>query len=276
MKIRFVADSSANLTHPNSLHVHSVPLRIVVGQNTFVDDNTGSVTQLLSTLRVHKGQTSTACPGVGDWLEAFGDADIVYGVAITSGLSGCWQSAQIAAAEYMEQHPDRKVFILDSLSAGPELELIMEKYRELVEADCDFDTVCREIQTYAEQCKLWFSLESLDNFAKNGRVSKTVALAVGILGIRVVGRASDEGILDPRHKVRGEKKAIACLVESLMGDGYKGGKVRISHTQNYAAAQALTKALRERFPEADIRIRDNALLCAYYAEAGGLLVGFET
>lgn len=275
MKIRFVADSSANLIRFDETQVYSVPLQIRVGQNVFVDNEQASVTQLLSTLRVHKGQTSTACPGIGDWLEAFGDADIVYGVAITSGLSGSWQSAQIAAQQYMESYPDRKVFVLDSLSAGPELELIMEKYRELVDAGGDFETVCREIRAYADRCKLWFSLESLDNLAKNGRVNKAVALAVGILGIRVIGRASDVGKLDPRQKVRGEKRAVACLVESLLKEGYTGGKVRISHTRNYAAAQALAQGLREHYPQADIQIRDNGLLCAYYAEAGGLLVGFE-
>ena len=59
------------------------------------------------------------------------------------------------------------------------------------------------------------SLVRLENFAKNGRVSPAVAKVVGLLGIRVVGRASDEGTLEPTYKVRGEKKALGKLLEYL-------------------------------------------------------------
>ena len=95
---------------------------------------------MLKELKEYKGKSSTACPSVGDWLEAFGDADIVYGSAITSHLSGCYNAAAIAADEYRGRYPGRKVFILDTLSTGPEMELITEKYRELIRGeypDCD-------------------------------------------------------------------------------------------------------------------------------------------
>ena len=103
-----------------------------------------------------------------------------------------------------------------------------------------------------------------------------MAAAVGLLGIRVVGRASDVGTLEPMHKVRGEKKAIRQLVKSILESGYQGGKVRIAHTNNPEGAHALRDALKEHFAAADIGIRDNRALCAYYAEQGGLLVGYET
>ncbi len=275
MNIRFVSDSSANLLQGEQEELYCVPLQIVVGQNTFVDGPEETVERMLSTLRVHKGKTSTACPGVGDWLESFGDADIVYGAAITSGLSGCWQAGNIAAQEYMQMHPERKVYILDTLSTGPEQELIMEKYRELAEAGLEFEQVCAEIRHYSARTHLRFSLASLENFARNGRVSKAVATAVGILGIRVVGRASGEGTLEPQHKVRGEKKAMEKLAQTVFSDGYRGGKLRISHTQNPEGAKMLEALIRKEYPEADIRIRDNRLLCAYYAETGGVLVGYE-
>ena len=276
MNIRFVADSSANLLQNEQENLYCVPLRIVAGQHTFVDEPREQVEKMLLTLHAHKGPSSTACPGVGDWLEGFGDADIIYGTAITSGLSGSWQAGQIAAQDYMQEHPDRKVLIVDSLSTGPEMELIMEKFRELAEAGLDFETVSEKIREYCAKTRLFFSLESLECLAKNGRVSKAVAMAVGILGIRVVGCASTEGTLQPQHKVRGEKKAMERLALCLTESGYKGGKVRISHTQNPGAAAQLETLIRKEYPDADIRTRENRLLCSYYAELGGVLVGFET
>ena len=275
MKIKLVTDSSANLLRMQNTDFAAVPLKVIVGSEEFVDGSDVDVPRMLQTLKEYKGRTSTACPGVQDWLDAFGDADVVYGAAMTSALSGCCNAAVIAAEEYMQTHPDRKVFILDSLSTGPELELVMEKYQELILSGKTFEAVCDEIKAYLSRTRLMFSLESLDNFAKNGRVSPAVAAVVGILGIRVVGRASDQGTLEPTHKVRGEKNAIQRLLKSILESGFRRGKVRISHTDNVGAARALAEAIQKAVPSADIRIRENRALCAYYAERGGVLVGFE-
>lgn len=275
MKIKLVADSSANLLWIQDADFSTVPLKIVVGESEFVDDAGIDTALMLQKLKSHKGPTSTACPGVQDWLDAFGDADIVYGVSITSGLSACYNTAVIAAEEYMNLHPERKVFILDSLTTGPEMELVLEKYCELIKAERDYESVCAGIKTYLETTGLLFSLESLDHFAKNGRVSPAVAKAVGILGIRVVGRASSEGTLEPLHKCRGGKSAVMQLIKTMERSGYRGGKVRISHTENEAGANALTEQIVMKYPGCDIRIRENRGLCSYYAEKGSVLVGYE-
>ena len=275
MKIKLVADSSANRKEFYGMDFCSVPLKVLVGEKEYVDDSTLDMAEMMETLRGYKGKSSTACPSVQDWLAAFGDADMVLGVAITSGLSGCYNSARIAAEEYMEAHPGAKVFILDSLSTGPEMELILEKYRELLGQGKGFEEICDEVTAYSAKTHLLFSLESLDNFAKNGRVSPAVAAAVGFLGIRVVGRASTEGTLEPMHKCRGEKKALQQLLTTMKELGYNGGKVRITHTFNENAANSLADLIAQDYPDCDITIGGNNGLCGYYTEEGGLLVGFE-
>ena len=276
MKIKLVADSSANLTCMPHCDYSFAPLKIIVGHREFTDDTEIDVPFMLQTLSAHKGPTSTACPGVQDWLDAFGDADLVLGVAITSALSGCFNTASIAAQEYMAANPNKKVFILDSLTTGPEMELILEKYQELVLQNKPFDAICTEIQKYLAHTHLMFSLASLSNFAKNGRISPATAAAVGFLGIRIVGRASDQGTLEPLHKCRGEKKALQQLLQSMLESGYCGGKVRISHTNNPSAAADFSDLLKNKYPDCDVKIRENRGLCSYYAEEGGLLIGYET
>lgn len=93
--------------------------------------------------------------------------------------------------------------------------------------------------------------------------------------IRIVGRASAQGTLEPLHKCRGEKKALQQLLQCMLEAGYCGGKVRISHTNNSSAAE-FTKLFKEKHPDCDLTIRENRGLCSYYAEEGGLLIGFET
>ena len=270
-----MADSSANLFSLDDMDFRAVPLRIQAGEREYADTEGLDVPGMLKELKAHKGKSGTACPGVEDWISAFGDADVVYGVAITSSLSGCWNAASIAAREYMKERPGAKVFILDSLSTGPEMELILEKYAELIRQGRNFEEICGAICSYAKNTRLLFSLESLANFARNGRVNPAVAAAVGLLGIRIVGRASDEGTLEPMHKCRGEQKALAKLFSEMKKNGFRGGKVRLSHSYHAAAAEKLAEMIRAEFPECDLRIRINRGLCCYYAEEGGLLVGFE-
>ncbi|MBR4954232.1 MAG: DegV family protein [Oscillospiraceae bacterium] len=96
MKIRIVADSSANIHAFDDMEVTYVPLKILTDVKEYVDDAYFDVAAMLNDLRECKNKSSTACPGVNDWLDAFGDADIVLGVAITSNLSGCYNSARLA------------------------------------------------------------------------------------------------------------------------------------------------------------------------------------
>ena len=128
MNVKIVADSSANLPALAGIAYASVPLKIVTDEKEYVDDASLNVEQMVCELEEYKGRSGTSCPSVGDWLEAFGDAEFVFTVAITSNLSGCYNAAAIAAEQYMSANPGAKVFILDSLSTGPEMELILEKF----------------------------------------------------------------------------------------------------------------------------------------------------
>lgn len=139
-----------------------------------------------------------------------------------------------------------------------------------------FEVVQEKIREYAHRTHLIFSLESLSNFAKNGRVSPALAAAANLLGIRIVGRASSEGELEPLHKCRGEKRAIRQLWECMLDGGFAGGKVRIRHSDNRNAAEMLSGEILSNYPDADIQIGVNRGLCSYYAEKGGILVGFES
>jgi fatty acid-binding protein DegV len=118
-------------------------------------------------------------------------------------------------------------------------------------------------------------LKSLKNFANNGRVSPLVAKLVGIAGICIVGRASPEGTLDPAHKCRGESRAIATLLSELETQGLCHGRVSIGHCRNENAALLLKEKIAEKFPQVSVEIHTFRGLCSFYAELGGVLIGFE-
>lgn len=272
---KIVTDSSADTLLLEGVDFASAPLTIVTAEREYMDDAALDVAQMVEDLLKYSGKSSTACPGVGDWLAAFGDAEEVFCVTITSNLSGSYNAAVIAAQDYMEAHPDRRVFVLDSLSTGPEMRLLLERLRDDVAAEMDFQAICDDVSAYSAKTGLIFVLESMKNLANNGRVSKLVAKAAGLLGIRAVGRASDHGTLEMLDKCRGAQKALAAVVEQMVAQGYGGGVVRVSHVGNEVAALALRDTLIEKYPQAEIQVYGARGLCSFYAEKGGLLVGFE-
>jgi len=275
MKIRIVADSSANLNTDLGRKLISVPLKITAGEKTFIDDENLDIKEMADHLASYNGKSGSACPGTGEWMEAFGDADWVFVITITSNLSGSYNAARVAMEEYLEEHPECKIHIFDSLSTGPELKLIVEKIEELAADGLEFDAICENVHEYMKTTYLEFNLKSLRNLANNGRVSPAVAKLAGMIGLHLVGKASEVGTLEPTDKVRGEKKAISTIYKNMKELGYKGGKVRIDHCMNIPAAEKLAEIIREDYPQADVVIDMVGGLCCFYAEVGGLMIGFE-
>lgn len=274
MNYKIVTDSSSNLFELSGIAYTCVPMKINTSEKEYIDTPSLDVTGMVEDLKTVTGRTGSSCPNTHEWIEAFGDADVVFAITITSKLSGSYSSAVQAAEEYVSAHPGAKVCVLDSLSAGPELQLVAEKLRDLMLAGNSFETIEAAIRNYMNHTHLIFSLKSLANLARNGRVNPAVAKIAGVLGIYLVGRALD-GTLDPTHKCRGEKKVLKILLEDMKEAGYRGGKVRIAHCLNPEAAAQLKDSLLAEFPGADIQIDFCKGLCSYYAEIGGMLVGYE-
>jgi DegV family protein with EDD domain len=274
MIYKLVADSSANV-YAMPLNYANVPLTINTANDEFVDDGTLDVADMVERIRLTKGKSGTSCPNVFNWLRAFEGADRIFAVTITGNLSGSCAACRQAAQDYEQNNPGAKVCVIDSLSAGPELGLILNKLARWIGEGREFEQMVADIAEYMTHTHLSFSLESLTNLARNGRVNPAVAKIAGVLGIRVVGVASDVGTLEPLHKIRGEKKALEALYQDMKDRGYKGGKVRIANCFNEPAGQTLEGLIRAQFPQAEVSHEKCGGLCSFYAEKGGLLVGYE-
>ena len=276
MKFKIVSDSSSNIFSFPGVSFASVALKINTASAEYVDDENLDVAKMVRELQENKGKSGTSCPNVHDWLQAFDGADHIFAITITSNLSGSYASAQQAKAIYEENNPGAKVFVVDSLSTGPEMRLIMERIREWIDEKLPFEKIKEKIQEYQKKTHLLFSLESLTNLARNGRVNPAVAKIAGVLGIRMVGCASEVGTLQPLHKCRGEKKALETIFKEMVERGFEGGRARIAHCFNPEAAASLKETILAAFPKCDIFIEPATALCSFYAEQGGLLVGFES
>ena len=176
---------------------------------------------------------------------------------------------------FLEEHPEANIYVIDSLSVGPEILLIIEKLKELIAQGLSFSEICDAINEYKKHTHLLFNISNLDNLARNGRVSPAIAKLSGLLGIRCVGKASDQGTLEILHKCRGEKKATNKIFEEMIAHRYNGKKVHIAHCNNESMANDLKNLILQSFPEAKVDIIPCTIVCSYYVSDQGLIVGFE-
>lgn len=275
MKRKIVADSSCDMWELNGVDFAVAPMTISTDNKHYVDNQELDVHLMSEELAKYKGVSHTACPSVGSWLDCYEGFDEVFVITLTGAMSGTYNSAMTAKGIYEEENENVKVHVFDSLSTGPEMRLLIEKLKEMIEEDLPFEEIVEKGQDYLNHSRLFFALKSLHNFAMNGRVSKTVASAIGVLNISIFATASEEGTIQQISKCRGEKKVVKSMIEHLENAGYHGGKVRISHADNLKLAHSVRDKILELYPHADIIVYPMGGLCTYYAEKGGLLVGCE-
>lgn len=176
--------------------------------------------------------------------------DILH-IAFSSGLSGSYNSTCIAAEELSEEFPDRKITIIDSLAASLGEGLLVHKAVMLKEQGADLDAVA----DWVEQNKLHivhnFTVDDLFHLHRGGRVSKATAILGTMINVKPILHVDDEGHLIALSKVRGRKKSLQALVDSMekqMG-AYRSQNdiVFISHGDSLADAQYVADLVKQRF-----------------------------
>ena len=279
MKWKIIADSGCDYRSLDNLasdtEFVSVPLTLQVGETIYRDDAQLNIDQMMEEMYATTTASKSACPSPDDYMKSFEGADNIIVVTITGTLSGSYNSAEIAKKIYLEEHPDAKIHVIDSLSAGGEVDLLVRKLNHLVAEGLEFDQILDAITAYQAKTKLLFVLAKVDNLVKNGRLSKLVGTVVGLLNIRMVGEASKTGTLELLQKARGQKKAIKAAFDELIKAGYTGGHITIAHSNNDKFIEQFSALIREKFAQASIEVLPTSGLCSFYAEEGGLLMGYE-
>ena len=152
--------------------------------------------------------------------------DILH-IAFSSGLSGTYNSSRIAAEELMEEYPDRKIIVVDSLSASLGQGLLVW----LAQQKKELGQTLEDVADWVEKNKLkmvhLFTVDDLNHLYRGGRVSRTTAIVGSMLNIKPVLHVDNEGKLTAIGKVRGRKKALQELVklmdEKIVKERIEGG-----------------------------------------------------
>ena len=274
-KFKLIVDSSSNMVNDPAHNVEVVPLTISFGGKDYIDDQNLNIQEFLSDMNKNQVAGKTTCPSIQAWLDALEGTEKAIIVTMTSGMSGTFSSALQAKNMYEEKHPTSQIIVVDSRSAGPELTIVLHGIEKMIQGDIRFVDLEEEIAEFRMHTHLLFILQSLHNLSLNGRVSPAAAKIAGLLKINLIGTASKDGKLEPLTKARGMKKAIRELLKYMKDDNYHGGEVIIDHCGNERDAETIKEKLQAEYPDAQITIRPMHGLCSFYAEEGGLMIGFN-
>lgn len=279
MKWKIIADSSCNVREIKDIAENTeyvrVPLTLNVEEKVYIDDYNLNVEEMIEYFYNSSSKVTSACPSPEAYKKACEGAENIIIVTITGSLSGSYNSAVIGSNMLKEEYSNTNIHVIDSKSASGEIDLIVEEINNLIKQNLSFEEVKQKITEYTNKTKLLFILEKVDNLVKNGRLSKFIGGAIGLLNIKLIGQASNEGTLELLHKVRGTKKALSKIVEEMINSGYKGGKVRISHCYAEETFKELKELILKNFPSASVLNIKMSGLCSFYAEKGGIMLGYE-
>ena len=184
-------------------------------------------------------------------------------LALSSGISGSYNSACIARDDLQEKYPDRRLYVVDSLAAASGFGLLMDKLADLRDEGKTID----EVRDFAVANRLnlhhWFFSSDLTFFVKGGRISKTSGFFGTMLNICPLLNVNNEGKLIPRHKIRGKNKVIREIVKKMEEHAQGGlaynGKCYICHSACLEDAQAVARLVEERFPNLNGKVLINSI-----------------
>ena len=176
--------------------------------------------------------------------------DILH-IAFSSGLSGTYNSSRIAAEELMEEYTDRRIIVVDSLSASLGQGLLVW----LAQQKKELGQTLEDVADWAEKNKLkmvhLFTVDDLNHLYRGGRVSRTTAIVGSMLNIKPVLHVDNEGKLTAIGKVRGRKKALQELVklmdEKIGSFGADCDTIFISHGDCEQDAQYVAAKVKEKY-----------------------------
>lgn len=276
-----VSDSSCDLRtsafHSDRVLFHSVPLRIQVGEQEFVDNDDLSVPEMLRAMAAEKSASSSACPSPADFAKAFEAGDCTVCFTISSNLSGTYNSAIMARDMVLEEYPEKRVCVIDSRATAGAMVLLIRRAKELMEADetGDFDGICAQLRLYQAALRTCFTLENFDNLIKNGRMRPLVGTLLHSLGIHVIADATPQGTIHVADKARGEAKTFRSITALMRASKEcDGAEVVISHCENLEGAMKLKQQILEDLPVKQVEIISCRGLTSFYAMEKGLIVGY--
>ncbi|MBP7332646.1 MAG: DegV domain-containing protein [Firmicutes bacterium ADurb.Bin373] len=276
--IKIITDSSCDLPQDlvDKYDIGVVSLHVTFDNNeTFTERVTIEPEQFWKRMAESKELPKTSRPTPEAFAGAFSAALTNYGsviyLGLSSALSGTFESAQLAAKSVPGD-----IHLIDSLTGSLGLGILAVKAHDFIHSGFSAQTVVNKIIDYRDGMNTLFTMDSLENLIKGGRVGRLPGFIGTMLSIRPIGKAGDVGQIDVLEKVRGRAKSLQRIVQLVgeMGNKLQEKIVGISHVNCLQEALNIKKEIEEKYRPQSIIISKVGSTMGTYAGNGGLIVSF--
>lgn len=275
---KIVVDSCGEL--PEELkkdgHFETVSLELEVDGYRIKDDETFNQLDFLRRVKKSITGPKSSCPSPEQYMDAYeGEADHVYVVTLSGGLSGSYNSAVLGKNLYEEEHGDtKKIYVFNSRSASIGETLIGMKIQEFEEAGCGFEEVVEKVEEYIKSMNTYFVLETLETLRKNGRLSNLKAFIANSLNIKPVMGSTKEGLICQLGQARGMNKALERMVKDMISKtkDCENRVLAIAHCNCPERAKAVKEKIEKIAKFKKIIIINTAGVSSMYANDGGVIM----
>lgn len=278
MQIKIVTDSSCDLPEEmlQKYDLEMVPLYVTFENNeTFLDRVSITPKQFWERQARDKELPKTSRPAPEAFAGVFKEAltrytSVIY-IGISSALSGTYESAQLAAKSVPGD-----IHLIDSLTGSLGLGILAVKAHEFIHSGMNVQTAVQKIIAYRDGMNTIFTMDSLENLIKGGRVGKLPGFVGSVLDIKPIGKAGNIGQIDVIEKVRGRKKALRRLVQLIgeMGTNLHEKIIGISHLDCLEEILKLKEHIEQKFQPQQVLISETGSTMGTYAGKGGIIISF--
>ncbi len=262
--------STADLSHQHFVdrNIHYICFHFTMNGKSYSDDLGQSIPfEDFYRAMTEGADTRTSQVNTGEYVAYFEEflkagQDVLH-LCLSSGISGSYNSACVAAEELRPKYPERKLYVVDSLAASSGYGLLMDKLADLRVEFNTIDEVRYLTEKHKKELNHWFFSSDLTFFVKGGRVSKASGWFGTVLHICPLLNVSYDGKLIPRFKIRGKSKVIREIVakmeEHAQGGRDYAGKCYICNSACLEDAKAVAQLVEERFPKLNGKVEINSI-----------------
>ena len=253
-KIVLISDSSCDL--PLSCickyELEIVPFYVSFDtENYYKEIEELSIEAFYQRLRAKKIFPKTSLPSINDYYERFKThveaGNSIICVTLSNHFSGSYNSAVNARELILENYPNAKIEIINSLNAtGGQGVLVLEIAR-MIQDGLNYTTIVETALKLRDTARIFFFVETLDYLEHGGRIGKAAALVGTMLNVKPIIYLQD-GVLFPSGKVRGTKKALAKILEitkDYVGEHANDYHYSIAHADNVEYADIIKEGIEE-------------------------------
>jgi len=267
-----IADSCGDLSshHLTNKRINfvTVPITLTMDEENILDAEGLDTKTVVQKMRAAK-KLYSACPSPEDFMQHMRENDNIIIVTLSSKLSGTHGSAQIACEQIKAEYPDKKIFLLDTLSASAGVAHILFRLAELIEDEslC-FDAIAGKISEIRDKTRVRFLLQDFSNLVKTGRIKKMVGAILGITPVKLICGDDGQGEIKKFGAALGTKKGIQKLAGTVDTD-----TVTITHCHNETEA-TLLRTILEKAGITKIKTILMRGCATFYANDKGIVIAY--